>query len=181
MHSGDKIFQSIYSIYKTDGYCHQSRVICHSCKGNFDFTTKESLFFSVIFPPMSVCIHIKTHFKFIPVLHFHKEDSLSVSSCCSSVSKAPEFLFTSSANEYVETPSKPKESHLCKTGSNIAAIVFRSQMYTFAESQGSETFALNGCKRGHGNVCEILSLSFLLLFLTLLKQSMKIRMQQGLF
>lgn len=72
---------------------------------------------------MSVCIHIKAHFKFIPVLHFQKEDLLSVSSCCSSVFKAPEDLFTSSASEYVETPSKPKESHLCKTGSNIAPIV----------------------------------------------------------
>lgn len=119
------------------------------------------------FPPMSVCTHIKTHFKFIPVLHFQKEDLLSVSSCCSSVFKAPEYLFTSSANEYVETPSKPKESHLCKTGSNIAPIVFRSQMYTFSESQGREIFALNGCKRGHGNVCEILTFS--LLFLTPLK------------
>lgn len=73
MHSSDKIFQSIYSIYKSDGYC-QSRVICHGCKGNFDFTTKDSLFLSVIFSPISVCTHIKTHFKFIPVLHFQTEE-----------------------------------------------------------------------------------------------------------
>lgn len=72
---------------------------------------------------MSVCVHIKTHFKFIPALHFQKEGLLSVSSCCSCGFKAPEYLFTPSANEYVETPSKPKKSHLCKTGSNIAPIV----------------------------------------------------------
>lgn len=79
--------------------------------------------FCDFFPPMSECIHIKTHFKFIPVLHFPKADLLSVSSSCSSVFKAPEDLFTSSASEYAETPSKLEESHLCKTGSNIAPIV----------------------------------------------------------
>lgn len=37
-------------------------------------------------------------------------------------------------------------------------------MYTFSGSQGSEIFALNGFKKGHGNVCEILGLFFTALF-----------------
>lgn len=123
MHSGHKIFQSIFAVFTEVMVVVSPGLSVMVVKGIL--TSQQKILPFCDFPPfsMSVCIHIKTHFKFIPVLHFQKEDLLSVSSCCSSAFKAPEDLFTSSASEYAETPAKPKESHLCQTGSNIAPIV----------------------------------------------------------